>query len=130
MRLVKRFERPWAQSRKFPMLVRSVSSASGANFGYRGTLPQILGINVGGFVQTYVTCLGLGALFVALPMVQTTLRVAGALQHVEGLEAWHLGQTAVALAPDFNEFSLTARGDAKTIHGDEHGVNLSRMECR
>ena len=54
-------------------------TASGANFGYRGTLPQILGINVGGFVQTYVTCLGLGALFVALPMVQTTLRVAGAL---------------------------------------------------
>lgn len=54
-------------------------TASGANFGYRGTLPQILGINVGGFVQTYVTCLGLGALFVALPMVQTTLRLAGAL---------------------------------------------------
>src|SRR5438445_3744113 len=53
-------------------------TASGANFGYRGTLPQILGINAGGFIQTYVTCLGLGALFVAIPMAQTTLRVAGA----------------------------------------------------
>ena len=54
-------------------------TASGANFGYRGTLPQIMGINVGGFVQTYVTCLGLGALFVAWPMLQVSLRVAGAL---------------------------------------------------
>ena len=54
-------------------------TASGANFGYRGTLPQILGINTGGFVQTYVTCLGLGTLFVAYPILHTLLRVAGAL---------------------------------------------------
>jgi len=30
-------------------------------------------------VQTYVTCLGLGALFAAYPMLHATLRVAGAL---------------------------------------------------
>lgn len=53
-------------------------TASGANFGFRGSLPQILGINVGGFVQTYVTCLGLGALFTAWPVLHTTLRFAGA----------------------------------------------------
>ena len=54
-------------------------TASGANFGYRGALPQILGINLGGFIQTFITCLGLGTLFAAQPMAQTVLRVAGAL---------------------------------------------------
>lgn len=53
-------------------------TASGANFGFRGTLPQILGINAGGFVQTFVTCLGLGALFTTWPVLHTTLRVVGA----------------------------------------------------
>ena len=54
-------------------------TASGANFGYRGTLPQILGITAGGFVQTWLTCLGLGTLFVAYPQLHTVLRIAGAL---------------------------------------------------
>jgi len=54
-------------------------TASGANFGYRGSLPQILGINAGGFVQTFVTCLGLGTLFSAYPQLHTALRIAGAL---------------------------------------------------
>jgi threonine/homoserine/homoserine lactone efflux protein len=54
-------------------------TASGANFGYRGTLPHILGINVGGAVQTFATCLGLGALFMAWPVLHSVLRVAGAL---------------------------------------------------
>jgi threonine/homoserine/homoserine lactone efflux protein len=71
-------------------------TASGANFGYRGTLPQILGINVGGFVQTYVTCLGLGALFVAMPAVQTSLRVAGALYLL--FLAWKLTGASVGEA--------------------------------
>lgn len=53
-------------------------TASGANFGYRGTLPHILGINVGGAVQTFATCLGLGALFLAWPVLHSVLRVAGA----------------------------------------------------
>ena len=72
-------------------------TASGANFGYRGTLPQILGINAGAFVQTYVTCLGLGALFVALPAAQTVLRVAGALYLV--FLAWRLTGSSVGAAP-------------------------------
>ena len=73
-------------------------TASGANFGYRGTLPQIMGINVGGFVQTYVTCLGLGALFVAWPMLQVSLRVAGALYLLVGFfENIQLFETLVLL---------------------------------
>lgn len=52
---------------------------SGAHHGYRRTLPAILGINAGGAVQTFVTCMGLGALFVAWPALHATLRVAGTL---------------------------------------------------
>ena len=69
-------------------------TASGANFGYRGSLPQILGINVGGFVQTFVTCLGLGALFVAYPVLHTTLRFAGAAYML--WLAWQLTGGAVS----------------------------------
>lgn len=54
-------------------------TASGANFGYRGALPQIMGINVGGFIQTFITCLGLGVLLAGHPTAQMLLRVAGAL---------------------------------------------------
>ncbi|HZY18813.1 MAG TPA: LysE family translocator [Ramlibacter sp.] len=53
-------------------------TASGANFGYRGTLPHILGINAGGAVQTFATCLGLGMLFSAYPVLHAVLKVTGA----------------------------------------------------
>jgi threonine/homoserine/homoserine lactone efflux protein len=54
-------------------------TASGANFGFRGTLPHIMGIRLGNAVQVMLTCLGLGALFVAFPALQSGLRVVGAL---------------------------------------------------
>lgn len=63
-------------------------TASGAHFGYRGSLPHILGIVAGGAVQTFATCLGLGALFTAWPALHTVLRVAGALYLL--LLAWRL----------------------------------------
>ncbi|MEN9866559.1 MAG: hypothetical protein RL748_2149, partial [Pseudomonadota bacterium] len=36
-------------------------ATSGANFGYRGALPAVMGIHAGGFVQTCLACLGLGS---------------------------------------------------------------------
>ncbi|WP_374437470.1 LysE family translocator [Inhella sp.] len=63
-------------------------TASGANFGYRGALPQILGIGVGGFVLTLLSCLGLGNLFMAWPLARELLRVVGALYLV--YLAWKL----------------------------------------
>lgn len=54
-------------------------TASGANFGYRRTLPHILGIAAGHGPQIFFTCLGLGALFAELPALHGTLRIAGAL---------------------------------------------------
>ena len=54
-------------------------TAAGANYGYRGALPQLLGISVGGFLQTWVMCMGLGHLFVAYPALHQALRLTGTL---------------------------------------------------
>jgi len=67
---------------------------SGAHHGYRRTLPAILGINAGGAVQTFVTCMGLGALFVAWPALHAALRVAGTLYLL--VLAWKLVGGSVA----------------------------------
>lgn len=84
-------------------------TASGANFGYRGALPHILGINAGAFVQTYVTCLGFGALFASHPQLHTVLRVGGGLYLV--YLAWQLtgasmGQAQVARPLSFWQGAL------------------------
>jgi len=63
-------------------------TTSGANFGYRGALPQILGINIGVALQTLVCCLGLGRLFASAPLLQDGLRIAGALYLI--VLAWKL----------------------------------------
>jgi len=68
--------------------------ASGAHHGYRRTLPAILGINVGGAVQTWVTCLGLGALFTAWPALHTALKLAGTVYML--VLAWRLAGSPAA----------------------------------
>ena len=68
-------------------------TTSGANFGFRRTLPHILGISAGMTVQTIVTCLGLGSLFVAFPTLHNVLRVAGALYLL--VLAWKLAGSAI-----------------------------------
>jgi len=68
--------------------------ASGAHHGYRRTLPAILGINAGGAVQTFVTCLGLGALFTAWPALHAALKVAGTLYML--VLAWKLAGSPAA----------------------------------
>nr|WP_265415596.1 LysE family translocator [Undibacterium parvum] len=54
-------------------------ATSGANFGYRGAQPAILGIQFGVFVQTIVTCFGLGSVYIAYPRAQQALHIAGSL---------------------------------------------------
>jgi threonine/homoserine/homoserine lactone efflux protein len=68
-------------------------ATTGASFGYRGALPVILGIQAGIFVQTMLVCAGLGRLFVAYPMAQQVLRIAGALYLM--FLAWRLAGTSV-----------------------------------
>ncbi|HEY9108528.1 MAG TPA: LysE family translocator [Roseateles sp.] len=68
--------------------------ASGAHHGYRRTLPAILGINAGGAVQTFATCMGLGALFMAWPAAHAALKLAGTLYML--VLAWKLAGSPAA----------------------------------
>jgi len=54
-------------------------TASGANFGFRRTIPHMLGINLGFLTLMAVTALGLGIAFVRFPLLQQALRVAGSV---------------------------------------------------
>jgi threonine/homoserine/homoserine lactone efflux protein len=53
-------------------------TASGANFGFRRTLPHILGIGCGFVVQLLAVCAGLAALFTRWPQLQSALAWVGA----------------------------------------------------
>ncbi|MBJ7310800.1 LysE family translocator [Rugamonas sp. CCM 8940] len=68
-------------------------ATTGANFGGRGALPVILGIQAGMFVQTLLMCAGLGSVFVAYPLAQQVLRIAGSLYLV--FLAWKLSGASV-----------------------------------
>ena len=68
-------------------------AVTGANFGSRGVLPVILGIQAGMFLQTMLMCVGLGSVFMAYPMAQQVLRIAGALYLI--YLAWKLSGASV-----------------------------------
>src|ERR1700730_2043234 len=53
-------------------------TASGANFGFRRTVPHILGIGLGFVVQLLAVCAGLSALFARWPALQSALGWVGA----------------------------------------------------
>jgi threonine/homoserine/homoserine lactone efflux protein len=53
-------------------------TASGANFGFRRTVPHILGIGCGFIVQLLAVCAGLAALFTRWPALQSALAWVGA----------------------------------------------------
>lgn len=53
-------------------------TASGATFGFRRTIPHILGISVGFGAELLAVCAGLGAVFNRWPYLQTVLRWVGA----------------------------------------------------
>lgn len=53
-------------------------TASGANFGFRRTVPHLLGISAGCAVQIAAVCAGPGALFQYWPMLHEVLKWAGA----------------------------------------------------
>ena len=53
-------------------------TASGANFGFRRTIPHMLGVTVGFCFMLAVMGLGLGAVFLALPQLQLVLKIVGA----------------------------------------------------
>ena len=52
--------------------------SSGLTYGFRRTLPHVAGIAVGFSFMVAAMGLGLGAVFIAYPMLQTVLKYAGA----------------------------------------------------
>jgi threonine/homoserine/homoserine lactone efflux protein len=54
-------------------------TASGATFGFRRTIPHLLGISVGCGIQLLAVCAGLGTIFSHWPDLQSALRWVGAL---------------------------------------------------
>ena len=52
-------------------------TASGARFGYRRTLPLLIGIVLGICSQLILSALGLGLLFERAPLLQTLLKIVG-----------------------------------------------------
>lgn len=53
--------------------------ASGANFGFKRTIPHMLGIGCGMILLLLVTLTGLGEIFIRFPVAQTALKVVGVL---------------------------------------------------
>ena len=54
-------------------------TTSGIKYGFKKTIPHILGIPLGHFVQISLVSLGLGTLFQNYPLIQEILKVAGCL---------------------------------------------------
>jgi len=63
-------------------------TASGVTFGYRRTIPHMLGIGLGCGFQIVLVALGMGVVFERYPEIQEVLRWAGALYLV--YLAWRL----------------------------------------
>lgn len=63
--------------------------SSGLTYGFRRTIPHIVGITVGFAFMVAAVGLGLGTIFIAYPVLQTILKYAGAAYLV--YLAWHIG---------------------------------------
>lgn len=76
-------------------------TAAGANFGFRRTIPHMLGISAGCAVQLLAVCAGLGALFTKWPVLQTVLQWVGAAYLLWlGWKLLRSGEVAEGKAPE------------------------------
>jgi threonine/homoserine/homoserine lactone efflux protein len=80
-------------------------TASGATFGFRRTVPHMLGITFGFSVVLLAVCAGLDAIFTRWPNLQTVLRWAGAAYLV--YLGWKLLRAGEASAKDQTHKPLT-----------------------
>ena len=65
-------------------------TASGAAFGYRATLPHLVGIAIGAALQLVLVALGFGLVFQKFPVLHTALALGGAVYLL--YLAWRLCQ--------------------------------------
>jgi threonine/homoserine/homoserine lactone efflux protein len=50
-------------------------ASSGVNFGFRATIPHILGITIGYPLMLFIVGIGLAKIFIAVPLIHTILKV-------------------------------------------------------
>lgn len=72
--------------------------ASGANFGFKRTIPHMLGIACGMILLLLVTLLGLGEIFTRLPSAQMGLKLVGVVYLL--WLAWKIASAPVAETSD------------------------------
>jgi threonine/homoserine/homoserine lactone efflux protein len=72
--------------------------ASGMNFGFRATIPHMLGISLGFFVMELAVGLGLAEAFARYPMVYTLMNWAGGAYLL--YLAWRIANAGVVRAGD------------------------------
>ena len=76
-------------------------TASGARFGFRPTVPHILGVAVGVGITSGLTGFGVGALLLSLPQLTFVLKVAASLWILwMAYKLWHAGPTRDVKAAD------------------------------
>jgi threonine/homoserine/homoserine lactone efflux protein len=75
-------------------------TSSGAAYGYRATLPHVLGVGLGATLQMVLVALGVGVAFQRFPLLHTVLAFVAAVYLV--YLAWQLQRAGV-----------TAEGDAR-----------------
>ena len=73
-------------------------TASGANFGFRRTLPHIMGICIGFPLMVTAVGLGLGKLFEEVPVIHSVLKLAGSAYLL--WLAWRVAQAGSVDRPD------------------------------
>lgn len=76
-------------------------TASGANFGFRRSIPHLLGIWFGVFLLLVLMAFGLGSVFTRFPILQSVLKVMGSLYLL-----WLAYKIATAMPPTTGETEI------------------------
>ena len=79
--------------------------ASGVNFGFRRTIPHMLGISLGFVIMAIPVGLGLGALFMAVPEMHLVLKVVAGVYML--YLAWRIASASVVGEARANARPLT-----------------------
>lgn len=85
--------------------------ASGMNFGFRRTIPHMLGISVGFFVMVIAVGLGLAQVFARYPVTYTVMKWLGAAYLI--YLAWRIANAGVVRADD----SAAGNGEPLSLLG-------------
>ncbi len=79
--------------------------ASGVNYGYRRTIPLIMGINIGFSLMMFIMAVGLGSVFLAEPRLQWAMKFIGVVYML--WLAWKIATASGVGEGDIGERPMT-----------------------